>query len=92
MKTIVKYLLSFLLLLCIEVSAQDKAGTHSESPSETSMKGRKELRKDERVKRHTEKHLKTDKEKWKKHSDEPFIKKEHPNTPKGKKADEVIRK
>jgi hypothetical protein len=56
------------------------------------MKGRKELRKDERDKRHTEKHLKTDKEKWKKHADKPFIKKEHPNTPKGKKAEEPIRK
>ena len=88
MKTIVKYFLSASLLLSIGVHAQGKV----ESPSKTSMKGRKELRKDERVKRHTEKHLKTDKEKWKKHSDEPFIKKEHPNTPKGKKADEVIRK
>jgi hypothetical protein len=88
MKTIVKYLLSSLLLLCIEVNAQGKV----ESPSKTSMKGRKELRKDERDKRHTEKHLKADKEKWKKHADKPFIKKEHPNTPKGKKAEEPIRK
>jgi hypothetical protein len=88
MKTIVKYLLSASLLLSIGVHAQGKV----ESPSKTSMKGRKELRKDTRDKRHTEKHLKTDKDKWKTHADEPFIKKEHPNTPKGKKADETIRK
>lgn len=82
----VKYLLSSLLLLCIEVHAQNKA----ESPIETTIKGRSELHKDERVKRHTEKHLKKDKEKWEAHSDKPFIKKEHPNTPKGKKEKEVI--
>jgi hypothetical protein len=92
MKTRIKYILSFSLFLCIEVKAQDKAGTHSESPSETSAKGRKELRKDERVKRHTEKHLKAEDEKLEKHSDKPFIKKEHPKTPKGKKEEEVIRK
>jgi len=66
MKTSIKYILSFCLFLCIEVNAQDRAGTHSEIPSETSMKGKKELRKDERVKRHTEKHLKADDEKVRK--------------------------
>ncbi len=89
MKTIIKYLLSFSLLLYIKVNAQ---GTHSEIPSKTSMKGRSELRKDKRVKRHEERALKSNKEKLKTHSDKPFIKKEHPNTPKGKKAEEPIRK
>jgi hypothetical protein len=90
MKKIVKYLLSFSLLLCVGVNAQ---GTHSEIPSKTSMKGRSELRKDKRVKRHEEKSLKSNKEKVKTHSDKPFIKKEHPNTPKSKKAkEEPIRK
>ena len=92
MKTIVKYILSSFLFLSVVVHAQDKAGTHSEIPSEKTIKGRRELSKDERVKKHTEKHLKADKEKLEKHSDKPFIKKEHPNTPKGKKEEEIIRK
>ena len=93
MKPIVKYLLSFSLLLCAAlVNAQDKAGTRSEIPSEKTMKGREELRKDERVKRHTEKHLKADDKKLEKHADKPFIKEKHPKTPKGKKEEEIIRK
>ena len=93
MKPIVKYLLSFSLLLCTAlVNAQNKAGTHSEIPSEKSMKGREELRKDERVKRHEEKHLKANDKKLEKHTDKPFIKEGHPTTPKGKKEEEIIRK
>ncbi len=92
MKAIAKYILSASLLLCIEVHAQERAGTRSEIPDETSMKGRKELRKDKRVKRHEEKRLKTNDKKWEKHSDKPYIKEEHPKTPKGKKEEEVIRK
>jgi hypothetical protein len=87
-KTTAKYILISFILLCIEVHAQDKA----ESPSETTMKSRRELRKDMRVRRHTERHLKKDKEKLEKHSDKPFIKKEHPKKLKGKKEEEVIRK
>jgi hypothetical protein len=89
-KKTVKYLLSLFLLLCIEVAAQDKAGTHSEIPSKTSMKGRRELRKDKRVKRHEEKALKANKEKLETQSDKSFIKKKHRKTPKNKKEDEEI--
>ena len=92
MKTIVKYILSSSFFLSIGIHAQDKPDSHSEIPSKTSAKGRSELRKDDRVKKHDEKHVKTDKEKLEKHSDKPFIKKEHPNTPKGKKEEKVIRK
>jgi len=90
MKRIVKYLLSSALLLCIEVKAQSKAGTHSEIPSKTSMKGRRELHKDERVKRHEERALKANKKKLETQSDKPFIKKKHPKTPKNKKGGEEI--
>jgi hypothetical protein len=93
MKTIVKYLLSSTLLLCIEINAQGKVGTRSEIPSKTSMKGRSELRKDKRVKRHEEKSLKSNKGKLKTHTDNPFIKEKHPKAPKDKKGkEEPIRK
>lgn len=77
MKTIVKYLLSTFLLLGIEVvSAQDKAGTRSELPSKISVKGRRELRKDKRIKSREKKSLEANKKEWKNDSDTPFIKRE----------------
>ncbi len=89
MKTIVKYFLTSVLLLSIELAkAQDKV----ESPSETSIKGRRELRKDERIKRHKERHEKKSKKKLEEHSDKSFIKKKHPKKLKDKREEGVIRK
>lgn len=93
MKTVTKYTLSFFVFACLSGNAQDKAGTHSEIPSKTSAKGRKELRKDERIKRHSEKNLKANKEEEETKSDKPFIKKEHPKAPKKEeKEEEIIKK
>jgi hypothetical protein len=93
MKTAAKYTLSFFLFAYLNGNAQDKAGTRSEIPSKTSAKGRKELRKDERVKYHEEKNLKSNKEKQQTKSDKPFVKKEHLKAPKNeKKEEEIIKK
>jgi hypothetical protein len=74
MKTYIKYLLGFFLLFCIETNAQE-AGTHSAIPSKTTSKGRRELRKDKRVKRHSEHFEKENGEKLESKSDVSFEKK-----------------
>ena len=86
MKTSVKYLLSLFLLAYLSGSAQAGKGADNASPDKTSTKGKRELRKDKGVKRHTEKSLKSNEEKQEKQANKPFIKKSSPKAPNGKKA------
>ena len=54
-KTSTKYLLGFFLLAGLSSSAQAIKGPDNASPDKTSTKGKRELRKDKGVKRHTKK-------------------------------------
>ena len=91
MKTILKYIAIFFLFFCIEVNAQE-AGTNSAIPGKTTIKGRRELRKDKRIKRH-EKHLeKSNEENFETKSDKPFHKKRNRKALRKQKDKEIKKK
>jgi|GEM_PF-1698810 hypothetical protein len=91
MKSIVKYILVFFLFLCIETNAQE-AGTNSAIPSKTTVKGRRELRKDKRIKRHEKSAEKANAESFETKADKPFHKKRNRKALNKQKDAEEIRK
>jgi hypothetical protein len=83
------YLTGLFLFFSIETKAQE-AGTHSAIPSKNTVKGRRELRKDKRIKRHEEQAEKSNQEKFEVKSDKPFYKKEHKTASQDKRKEEEI--
>ena len=91
MKSIPKYLSAFFLFFYLGVNAQE-VGKHSAVPNSTTAKGRKELRKDKRIKTH-ENHLeKANEKKSEEKSDKPFHKQGHHKAVKKEKNVEVRKK
>lgn len=85
-------MLSAFLLFCIETKAQE-AGTHSTIPDKNNTKGRREIRKDERIKRHTEHEEKQNGEKLEAQSNKPFHKeKTHKTSKQPEREGEIIKK
>ena len=84
-----KYGIVFFLFSYVEMNAQDMAGSNSAIPSKTNMKGRHELRKDERIKRHEARVLKMNEAKEETHSDKPFHEKKYRKNSKDKKRSDV---
>lgn len=79
------------MFFCIEIHAQE-AGKNSIVPSEKTVKGRRELRKDKRIKRH-EKHLqKANEENYETKADKPFHKKRNRKVKKHKNTEEIKKK
>ncbi|HXU28584.1 MAG TPA: hypothetical protein VN698_15245 [Bacteroidia bacterium] len=91
MKIILKYIAIFFLFFCIELNAQE-AGTNSVVPSKTTAKGRRELRKDKRIKRHEKRAEKAKAENFETKSDKPFHKKRNRKALKKQKNTEVRKK
>jgi hypothetical protein len=88
MKTIIKYGIGFFLSIYVEaVSAQALSGSSVAIPSKTSIKGRHELRKDKRIKRHEARALKTNEKKLEAKSDKSFHKKKNRKASKDKKVE-----
>ena len=85
MKTIIKYSLGVFLWLATEAACAQPViynKSYNSIPSTTSAKGRRELRKDKRIRRHEE-HLAKANEKKMEPSTKPFHKKSRPKPSKG---------
>jgi len=73
------------------MNAQE-AGTNSAIPSKTTAKGRRELRKDKRIKRHEKRAEKKNAENFETKADKPFHKKRNRKALKKQKNTEEVRK
>lgn len=92
-KVVIKYVIICFLFSYVEINAQDLAGSNSAIPSKTTMKGRRELRKDKRIKKNEASVLKMNEAKEEAHSDKPFHEKKRRKFFKDKKrSDKEIRK
>ena len=88
MKKIIPYFLVFFLSVTVSGFAQAETGSASAIPDKHTVKGRRELRKDKRIKKHTEKSLSGNAENLQEKSDKPFHKKKHVKKFKSKKSED----